>query len=72
MLLKSQDGVNFNFEKILLEPQQTNDRKKGWMAQYVYACNLIKHDGELYLYFNARNVSNNIQGREHIGVYTTK
>lgn len=72
MLLKSEDGVKFEFEKVFLEPTQTDDRIKNWMAQYVYACNLIKHDGELYLYFNARNVSNNIQGREHIGVYTTK
>lgn len=68
MLLKSEDGVKFDFVKIFLAPTETDGKNKNWMKQYVYACNLVKYDGELRLYFNARNVSDNLRGREHIGV----
>lgn len=68
MLLKSTDGINFEFVKVFLTPTETQGKHKNWMKQYVYACNLVKHDGELRLYFNARNVSDNLRGREHIGV----
>lgn len=67
MLLKSDDGENFTFVKMFLEPQVCNGSK--WMAQYVYACCLTFYDGKLRLYFNARNVSNNLTGRERIGIY---
>lgn len=67
MLLKSDDGENFTFVKMFLEPQVCGD--SNWMAQYVYACCLTYYNGKLRLYFNARNVSNNLSGRESIGIY---
>ena len=67
MLLKSQDGINFEFVKPFLIPQKCG--KSNWMAQYVYACCLIKCENKLSLYFNARNVSNNLFGRESIGLF---
>ena len=67
MLLKSDDGENFEFVKPFLVPQKCGNNN--WMAQYVYACCLTYYEGKLRLYFNARNVSNNLQGRESIGIY---
>lgn len=67
MLLKSDDGENFEFVKHLLMPQKCGS--SNWMAQYVYACCLTYYEGKLRLYFNARNVSNNLTGRESIGVF---
>ena len=67
MLLKSDDGVNFEFVKPFLVPQIQGDSH--WMAQYVYACCLTYYDNKLRLYFNARNVSNNLTGRECIGIF---
>ena len=67
MLLKSDDGVNFEFVKPFLVPQKQGN--SNWMAQYVYACCLTYHNGKLRLYFNARNVSNNLTGRVSIGIY---
>ena len=70
MLLKSEDGINFEFVRPFLTPQKCGSNN--WMAQYVYACCLTYHEGKLRLYFNARNVSNNLTGRESIGVYEAK
>ena len=67
MLLKSEDGEKFEFVKPFLVPQKCGDSK--WMAQYVYACCLTYHENKLRLYFNARNVSNNLTGRESIGIF---
>ena len=67
MLLKSDDGVNFEFVKPFLVPQKQGN--SNWMAQYVYACCLTYYNGKLRLYFIARNVSNNLTGRESIGIY---
>ena len=67
MLLKSGDGVNFEFVKHLLMPQKCPN--SNWMAQYVYACCLTYYEGKLRLYFNARNVSDNLRGRESIGIF---
>lgn len=67
MLLRSDDGISFEFVKPFLTPQKCGDNK--WMAQYVYACCLTYHENRLRLYFNARNVSDNIRGRECIGIY---
>lgn len=67
MLLKSADGINFQFVKPFLIPQKCAE--SNWMAQYVYACCLTKYKNKLRLYFNARNVSNNLLGRESIGVF---
>lgn len=67
MLLKSEDGISFEPVKPFLVPQKTEN--SNWMAQYVYACCLTYYDNKLRLYFNARNVSNNITGRECIGFY---
>ncbi|MBO5420990.1 MAG: glycosyl hydrolase family 43 [Clostridia bacterium] len=70
MLLRSDDGINFEFVKPFLVPQKCGSNN--WMAQYVYACCLTNYNGKLRLYFNARNVSNNITGRECIGIYESK
>ena len=67
MLLKSDDGEKFEFVRSFLTPQKCG--KSNWMAQYVYACCLTYYEGKLRLYFNARNVANNLTGRESIGVY---
>ena len=67
ILLKSSDGVNFEFVRQFLAPQRCGNSK--WMAQYVYACSLTYYKGKLRLYFNARNVSNNLTGRESIGLF---
>lgn len=67
MLLKSDDGVKFDFVKPFLVPQMQGDNN--WMNQFVYACSLTFYRGKLRLYFNARNVANNVQGRERIGIY---
>jgi len=72
MLLKSDDGVNFEFVRIFLMPTETEGKNKNWMKQYVYACNLVKYQDELRLYFNARNVSDNLRGREKIGIFSAK
>lgn len=63
ILLKSDDGLKFEFVKPLLEP----DPSIPWMAQYVYASHLVNYNGELRLYFNARDKSAMLTGRECIG-----
>lgn len=63
-LLKSRDGVHFEFVKAVLEPQLCGDSK--WMAQFVYASHLIRYKGKLRLYFNARDTAFILTGREHI------
>ncbi|MBR2316120.1 MAG: glycosyl hydrolase family 43 [Clostridia bacterium] len=67
MLLRSDDGENFDFVRPFLVPQMCGDNN--WMAQYVYACNLTYYNGKLRLYFNARDTSSTLKGRECIGVY---
>ncbi len=66
MLFESEDGETFNYVKNLVEPQTCGN--SDWMAQYVYASSLVQYGGKLYLYFNARDTSNPILGREHIGL----
>ena len=63
--MTSEDGLNFKFEKMLVEPQVVNG--KDWMKQFVYASHLVKYGNTLRLYFNARNVANPVLGRECIG-----
>lgn len=70
MLLRSDDGVKFELVKPFLVPQRCGN--SNWMAQYVYACCLTYYDKKLRLYFNARNVSDNITGRESIGIFEAK
>ena len=70
VLLKSDDGVNFEYVKDFLVPQKCGE--SNWMAQYVYACCLTCYDNKLRLYFNARNVSNNLLGRESIGIFESR
>ena len=67
MLLKSDDGENFEFIRHFLVPQKCG--KSNWMAQYVYACCLTFYEGKFRLYFNARNVADNLRGRESIGIF---
>ena len=64
-LLKSDDGRNFTFIKNLVEPGIFYG--KDWMAQYVYACDLVCFDGKFRIYFNARDKANPLSGRENIG-----
>ena len=61
-LLSSQDGAHFTFERTLISPAGS-----GWMGSYVYASCLTKSGGELRLYFNARDISSPLRGRENIG-----
>lgn len=70
MLLRSDDGENFEFVKPFLVPQICGDNK--WMAQYVYASHMVLHDGVLRMYFNARNVADMLRGRESIGIFEAK
>lgn len=63
MLLKSDDGVQFDFVKPLVVPE----KKYPWMAQFVYACCMTYYEGRLRIYFNARNTADIIRGRESIG-----
>ncbi len=65
ILLTSQDGLNFSFEKVLVEP--SDDDNNSWMKQFVYASHLVKCGNTMRLYFNARDTSNMIKGRECIG-----
>ena len=71
MLLVSNDGINFTHKKMFLAPTVTKGKNKNWMKQYVYACNLVKCEDNLRLYFNARNCADNVRGKEHIGIYLT-
>ena len=64
-LMSSKDGLSFDFEKMLIEPQIVHG--KDWMKQFVYASHLVRHGNKLRLYFNGRNISNPIKGRECIG-----
>lgn len=64
VLLSSADGLHFTFEKVLLTPGGAP-----WQAQYVYASHLVQHGSTLRLYFNARNNSGWLTGRECIGFY---
>lgn len=67
MLLRSDDGIKFEFVKEFLTPTVCGDND--WMAQYVYACCLTYYENKLRLYFNARNTSDLLKGRECIGLY---
>lgn len=65
IMLTSNDGKKFKFEKIVLQPQMCED--KNWMNQFVYASHLVKYGNKLRLYFNARDTANTLKGRECIG-----
>ena len=65
LLLSSPDGLDFRFERVLIEP--SGEEKNRWMGQFVYASHLVYHDGRLRLYFNARNKADPLRGRECIG-----
>lgn len=65
ILLTSQDGLSFKFEKMLVEPAVIDG--KNWMKQFVYASHLVRYGNTLRLYFNARDDANPIKGRECIG-----
>lgn len=64
-LMSSPDGLDFKFEKMLVEPGIVNG--KDWMKQFVYASHLVRVGNKLRLYFNARDTSNPVLGRECIG-----
>lgn len=64
-LLTSENGLDFEFKKMLVEPGIVHNKK--WMNQFVYASHLVKYGDTLRLYFNARDISNPVLGRECIG-----
>ena len=68
LLLSSDDGLNFHFEKTLVEPSSDGS----WMSQFVYASHLVRVGDVLRLYFNARNAANPLVGRECIGFAEAK
>ncbi len=65
ILLTSTDGLSFKFEKVIIEPAVVDG--KDWMKQFVYASHLVKHGNKLRIYFNARDTSDMLRGRECIG-----
>lgn len=65
ILLTSPDGLNFDFCKILVEPHTVEGND--WMKQFVYASHLVRYKNTLRLYFNARDTSDMLRGRECIG-----
>jgi len=65
ILLTSSDGLSFEFNKVLIEPAVVDG--KDWMKQFVYASHLVRHGNNLFLYFNARDTSDMLRGRECIG-----
>lgn len=69
-LMSSADGLDFKFEKMLIEPCVVHG--KDWMKQFVYASHLVRCGDTLRLYFNARDTSNPILGRECIGFAEAK
>lgn len=64
LALTSADGKQFSFAKVLVEPGRYG---AGWMKQFVYASCLVRYENELRLYFNGRDTSNMLRGRECIG-----
>ena len=68
LLLSSDDGLHFQFEKTLVEPLSDGS----WMSQFVYASHLVRVGDVLRLYFNARNKANPLLGRECIGFAQAK
>ena len=64
-LLTSADGKKFDFAKMLVTPDEEDH--DSWMHQYVYASHLVRYGDKLRLYFNARDTSDMIKGRECIG-----
>ena len=68
LLLSSDDGLRFRFEKTLVEPRFDGS----WMSQFVYASHLVRFGDVLRLYFNARNTANPLLGRECIGFAEAK
>ena len=68
LLLSSEDGLRFRFEKTLVEPRYDDS----WMGQFVYASHLVRCGDTLRLYFNARNTANPLRGRECIGFAEAK
>ena len=68
LLLSSDNGLDFRFEKTLVEPKYDGS----WMSQFVYASHLVRAGDVLRLYFNARNIANPLFGRECIGFAEAK
>ena len=68
LLLSSDDGLRFQFEKTLIAPRFDGS----WMSQFVYASHLVRFGDTLRLYFNARNEANPLFGRECIGFAQAK
>ena len=68
LLLSSDDGLRFRFEKTLVAPSFDGS----WMSQFVYASHLVRSGDTLRLYFNARNTASPLFGRECIGFAQAK
>lgn len=70
LALTSDDGLKFNFAKVIVEPAMFDGAD--WMKQFVYASHLVRNGDELRLYFNGRDTSDMIRGRECIGYVSAK
>ncbi len=70
LLLSSEDGLKFTFERVLVEPGMYDGAQ--WMMQFVYASHLVRYNGEMRLYFNGRDTSDMLRGRECIGFVKAK
>lgn len=70
LMLTSSDGLKFEFRKVLVEPGMY--KNAGWMKQFVYASHLVRNGNEIRLYFNGRDTSHMIKGRECIGFIKAK
>lgn len=65
LMLTSSDGLHYAFKKVLVEPNEAEE--ESWMHSYVYASHLVRCGDALRLYFNARDTSDMLRGRECIG-----
>lgn len=70
LMLTSDDGLKFRFARVLVEPAMFDGAD--WMKQFVYASHLVRYKDELRLYFNGRDTSDMIRGRECIGFIRAK
>ena len=66
IMLTSRDGLKFDFAKVLVEPGMYEGAD--WMKQFVYASHLVRYKNEARLYFNGRDISDMLRGRECIGM----
>lgn len=65
-LLYSTDGIQWDY--LDANPILKPDSSIKWMASHIYACDVKYYQGNVYLYFNARNHAHWSKGSEKIGL----